>query len=105
MTSQLTNKQSRKPTDPPLYEVERKNKLFANRSNYNGEEEQLACGRFPHMTVCASDHKCSDVMNSINLLEVYSGIFMGPFQAGFKTGNLIDNGVTHILNVSCKSYA
>ena len=105
MTSQLTNKQSRKPTDPPLYEVERKNKLFANRSNYNGEEEQLACGRFPHMTVCACDHKCSEVMNSINLLEVYSGIFMGPFQAGFKTSNLIDNGVTHILNVSCKSYA
>ena len=105
MTSQLTNKQSRKPTDPPLYEVERKNKLFANRSNYNGEEEQLACGRFPHMTVCACDHKCSEVMNSINFLEVYSGIFMGPFQAGFKTGNLIDNGVTHILNVSCKSYA
>lgn len=29
---------------------------------------------------------------------------MGNFQAGFKTGELIDAGVTHILNVTCKAY-
>ena len=29
---------------------------------------------------------------------------MGPFQAGFKTGELIDSGVTHILNVTNKAY-
>jgi len=29
---------------------------------------------------------------------------MGPFQSAFKTKELIDLGVTHILNVTCKSY-
>jgi dual specificity phosphatase 12 len=29
---------------------------------------------------------------------------MGPYQAAFKTQDLIDKGVTHILNVSSKEY-
>jgi len=29
---------------------------------------------------------------------------MGPFQSGFKTRELIESGVTHILNVTCKAY-
>jgi len=29
---------------------------------------------------------------------------MGPYQAGFKTKELIEVGVTHILNVTCKEY-
>ena len=38
------------------------------------------------------------------LIEVYNGIFMGPFQSGFKTAELIQAGVTHVLNVTCKAY-
>ena len=29
---------------------------------------------------------------------------MGPYQSGFKTQNLIDQGVTHILNGTCREY-
>ena len=29
---------------------------------------------------------------------------MGPFQSAFKTKDLIEKGVTHILNASCKEY-
>ena len=29
---------------------------------------------------------------------------MGPFQSAFKTGELIEAGITHILNVTCKAY-
>lgn len=29
---------------------------------------------------------------------------MGPFQSAFKTGELIEAGVTHVLNVTCKAY-
>lgn len=29
---------------------------------------------------------------------------MGPFQAAFKTTDLIDAGITHILDVTCKYY-
>jgi len=74
------------------------------RAAYDGSEEQLICGRFPHMKVCACDVKCQEVLGNINLIEVYNGIYIGPFQAGFKTGELIDNGITHILNVTNKAY-
>ena len=56
------------------------------------------------MEICACEVKCSEVLTSINLIGVFGGIFMGPFQAGFKTGELIDSGVTHILNVTNKAY-
>ena len=29
---------------------------------------------------------------------------MGPYQSAFKTQDLIEKGVTHILNASCKEY-
>lgn len=29
---------------------------------------------------------------------------MGPYQSAFKTQDLIEKGVTHVLNVSCKEY-
>ena len=57
------------------------------------------------MDVCACDVDCAEAIRDISLFEVYGGIYMGPFQAGFKTGELIETGVTHILNVSCKSYS
>lgn len=74
------------------------------KSKYNDEEEEIVCGRFPHMDVCACDIQCSLALNEINLFEVYDGILMGPYQASFKTKQLVDMGVTHILNVSCKEY-
>ena len=56
------------------------------------------------MSVCACDIDCSIAIKQISLFEVYNGIFMGPLQSGFKTQALIDAGITHILNVTCKSY-
>ena len=64
----------------------------------------MICGRFPHMDVCACDIQCSIALREINLFEVYPGILMGPYQSGFKTKQLIDMGVTHILNVTCREY-
>jgi protein-tyrosine phosphatase len=29
---------------------------------------------------------------------------MGPYQAAFKTKEMIDLGITHVLNVTCKAY-
>ena len=75
-------------------------RLMQHRSQYQGEEETVVCGRFPHL-----DFNVDDVdFRDISLFEVFDGIFMGPFQSGFKTGELIDAGVTHILNVTCKAY-
>lgn len=40
----------------------------------------------------------------MKLIEVFPGIFMGPLEAAFKTKDLIDAKVTHILNCSCHEY-
>ena len=46
---------------------------------YSGEEDNIICGRFPHMDVCACDIQCSIALREINLFEVYPGILMGPY--------------------------
>lgn len=56
------------------------------------------------MEVCACDIQCQIALREINLFEVYPGIVMGPYQAAFKTKQLIEMGVTHILNVTCREY-
>ena len=71
---------------------------------YENDEDELICARFPHLDVCACDISCELALKEINLFQVYPGIYMGPFQAAFKTKDLIEKGVTHILNVSCKEY-
>ena len=76
-----------------------------NRGEYQGSEEaNIVCGRFPHLSTCACDIDTSIALKQISLFEVYNGIFMGPFQAAFKTQDLINAGITHILNVTCQSY-
>jgi len=71
---------------------------------YDNDEDELVCGRFPHLMVCACDISCYIALKEINLFQVYPGIYMGPYQAAFKTQELIEKGVTHILNASCKEY-
>lgn len=71
---------------------------------YENEEDEIICGRFPHLDVCACDISCEHALKEINLFQVYPGIYMGPYQSAFKTQELIEKGVTHILNASCKEY-
>ena len=88
----------------PIYEQEFRARQENNRQSYTGVEDQVTCGRFPHIDFCACDVDCSEAIRDISLFEIYGGIFMGPFQSAFKTGELIEQGVTHILNVTCKAY-
>ena len=82
----------------------RKNKRDTARREYNGEEDHLVCARFPHLAECTIVGESAEALNDIALVEVHGGIFMGPFQAAFKTKELIDLNITHILDVSCKAY-
>ena len=43
-------------------------------------------------------------LHEIKLIEVFDGIFMGPFQSAFKTKELLQNNVTHILNLSTREF-
>lgn len=72
-----------KPGGPSIYNQTEWNKFQEARNEYR--EEQSACGRFPHMAICACEIDCSIAIKQISLFEVYNGIFMGPFQAAFKT--------------------
>lgn len=56
------------------------------------------------MPTCACEIDCAEAISEIALIEVHDGIFMGPYQAAFKTKELIELGITHILNLTCKSY-
>lgn len=80
------------------------NKQSGALLRYNGEEEDVTCGRFPHLDVCGCDIPCFIALKEIKLIEVFDGIFMGPFQAAFKTKELLENNVTHILNLSTKEF-
>jgi protein-tyrosine phosphatase len=71
---------------------------------YENEEDEIVCGRFPHLDVCVCDISCEHALKEINLFQVYPGIYMGPYQSAFKTQDLIEKGVNHILNASCKEY-
>lgn len=75
-----------------------------NFGKYQGEEDDITCGRFPHLDACGCDIPCLIALKEIKLIEVIDGIFMGPYQACFKTKELLEAGVTHILNVSTKQY-
>jgi hypothetical protein len=39
-------------------------------SKYRGEEDEIACGRFPHLNFCACDIPCPIALKEIKLIEV-----------------------------------
>ena len=80
------------------------NRPGGNAIVYEGEEDDIVCGRFPHLHFCGCDIPTLIALAEIKLIEVFEGIFMGPLQSAFKTKDLINAGVTHVLNVSCKEY-
>ncbi|CAI2379067.1 unnamed protein product [Moneuplotes crassus] len=80
------------------------NKQSAALLQYNGEEDDIICGRFPHLDVCGCEIPSFIALKEIKLIEVIDGVFMGPFQAAFKTRELLENNVTHILNLSTREF-
>ena len=64
---------------PPNYALESTARLENARVTYSGEEENVICGRFPHIDYCACDVDCQEAIRDISLFEVYNGIYMGPF--------------------------
>ena len=75
--SKVASKRSTAGSQPPT----KKN----IKQKFTGEEDDIVCGRFPHMDTCACDVQCMEALNTIALFEVYNGIIMGPFQSAFKT--------------------
>ena len=71
---------------------------------YNGEEDHIFCGRFPHLSDCGCKYPCSLLLPKIHPIEVIENIFVGPLEAVLKTRELLFLKINYILNLSCVSY-
>ena len=71
---------------------------------YNNEEDEILCGRYPHLSYCGCIYPCSIILNKISPIEIGNQILVGPIECVYKTKELLKLKVTHVLNVSCTSY-
>lgn len=69
---------------------------------YLDDEENINCYRFPHSTFCGCNPNC--LLESFEPCEMIDRLFIGNFITGLKSKHLLDLGITHILNVTCKQY-
>jgi hypothetical protein len=74
------------------------------KKRYNNEEDEVYCGRFPHLQYCGCGYPCSILLNKISPIEVSQQIYAGPIESAYKTKELLKLKITHILNVSCLAY-
>lgn len=74
------------------------------RKQYNNEEDEIVCGRFPHLNYCGCTIPCSLIMNKIEPIEIIENLYSGPIECAFKTKELLGLKITHILNLSCTEY-
>jgi len=74
------------------------------KRRYRNEEDEIYCGRFPHLNYCGCNLPCSLVLNKISPIQLSDGIYVCSIEAAFKTKELLNFKITHILNVSCTSY-
>lgn len=71
---------------------------------YKGEEDEVTCARFPHLKFCACSLPTEIALKEIRCLEVHVNLYLGPLPAAFNTRELLQIGITHILNVSSEAY-
>lgn len=72
------------------------------RTPYDGSEDNILCSRFPHMKFCGCENNC--LFEAYDAYPVTKRLFVCNFVSGFKTRSLIESGITHILNITCKEY-
>lgn len=72
---------------------------------YTGNEEEIKCGRFPHLDYCGCKYPCSLMLEKISPIEVIPNVFCGPIECAYKLKELLTLKIGYILNVSCISYS
>ena len=89
------------------YELTKNNKfliLEERKKAYNGEEDHIFCGRFPHLTDCGCTYPCSIIIPKVHPIEVIDNIFCGSIEVAYKTKELLYLKIKNILNLSCVAY-
>lgn len=74
------------------------------KKQYSGEEDNIYCGRFPHLSYCGCNIPCALLLIKIDPIEVIQNVFVGPIESAFKVKQLLDMKITYILNLSCTEY-
>lgn len=69
---------------------------------YKEDEQNVNCYRFLHSGFCGCQPNC--LLQSFQPIEVVPGLYFGNFVSGLKSRHLLELGITHILNVTCKQY-
>ena len=78
--------------------------LEEKKKAYNGEEDKIYCGRFPHLSYCGCKFPCSIILDKIHPIEIIDNIYCGPIECAYKTKELLHLKIKYILNVSCITY-
>lgn len=71
---------------------------------YTGCEENIYCGRFPHLDYCGCKYPCALSLEKISPAEVFDHIYCGSIECAYKTKELLSLKIGYILNVSCITY-
>jgi len=74
------------------------------KRNYSREEDEIYCGRYPHLNYCGCKFPCSLTLDRIKPIKLTDNIYIGPIECAYKTKELLSIKITHILNVSCTAY-
>jgi hypothetical protein len=74
------------------------------KKRYSGEEDEMYCGRFPHLSYCGCKIPCSIALDLIHPIQMMDNIYVGPIEAVFKTKQLLGSKIHYVLNVSCTEY-
>lgn len=78
--------------------------LEEKKKRYSGEEDEIFCGRFPHLSYCGCKIPCAIILPKIKPIEITNFIYAGPIESAFKTKELLSLEISYILNVSCTEY-
>ena len=68
---------------------------------YLGEEDNIICGRFPHLNYCNCKIPCSLILPYIHSIEILPNLYVGSIECIYKTKELLFNKIKYILNCSC----
>ena len=89
------------------FDITKQNRFLTyedKKKAYNGEEDHIFCGRFPHLSDCGCKYPCSLILPKIHPIQIDENIYVGPLESVFKTKELLFLKIKNILNVSCVSY-
>lgn len=71
---------------------------------YSNEEDEIYCGRFPHLSYCGCVYPCCIILSKISPIKINDLIYCGPIESAYKTKELLSYKINYVLNVSCMAY-